>query len=166
MTAPTRPTFRLDDFPFRLTDNVRYGDLDPNKHVNNAVYATYFETSRVTLLRSGDRGLMPKGLSWMLVRLAIDFRAEMHWPGSFDLGIGVTRFGRTSATFAQAVFAGGICTASAEAVMVLVDAATRKPTPLTADIVARLQPWRLRVEEWRSTPAARASSPTGRRARR
>lgn len=147
MTAPTRPTFRLDDFPFRLTDNVRYGDLDPNKHVNNAVYATYFETSRVTLLRSGDRGLMPKGLSWMLVRLAIDFRAEMHWPGSFDLGIGVTRFGRTSATFAQAVFAGGICTASAEAVMVLVDAATRKPTPLTADIVARLQPWLLRVEE-------------------
>lgn len=97
MTAPTRPrpTFRLDDFPFRLTDNVRYSDLDPNKHVNNAVYATYFETSRVTLLRSGDRGLMPKGLSWMLVHLAIDFRAEMHWPGSFDLGIGVTRLGRT-----------------------------------------------------------------------
>jgi acyl-CoA thioester hydrolase len=149
VTAPIRPrpTFRLDDFPFRLADNVRYGDLDPNKHVNNAVYATYFETSRVTLLRSGDRGLMPKGLSWMLVHLAIDFRAEMHWPSSFDLGIGVTRLGRTSATFAQAVFAGGVCTASAEAVTVLVDAATRKPTPLTPDIVARFQPWLLRVEE-------------------
>ncbi len=134
-------SFRLDDYPFRLTDNVRYGDLDPNKHVNNAVYATYFETSRVTLLRSGDRGLMPKGLSWMLVHLAIDFRAEMHWPGQFDLGIGVRRLGRTSARFDQAVFANGVCTASAEAVTVLVDATTRKPAPLTEDIVARFAPF-------------------------
>ena len=146
MNAPIRPnpSFRLEDYPFRLTDNVRYGDLDPNKHVNNAVYATYFETSRVTLLRSGDRGLMPKGLSWMLVHLAIDFRAEMHWPGSFELGIGVSKLGRTSARFAQVVFAGDVCTASAEAVTVLVDAATRKPTPLTPDIIERFQPWLLR----------------------
>ena len=145
MNATIRPdpTFRLEDFPFRLQDNVRYGDLDPNKHVNNAVYATYFETSRVTLLRTGDRDLMPKGLSWMLVHLAIDFRAEMHWPGSFDLGIGVSKLGRTSASFTQVVFAGGVCTASAEAVTVLIDATTRKPTPITQQIVARFQPWLL-----------------------
>jgi acyl-CoA thioester hydrolase len=146
LNAPirTRPAFRLEDYPFRLTDNVRYGDLDPNKHVNNAVYATYFETCRVTLLRSGDRGLMPRGLSWMLVHLAIDFRAEMHWPGSFDLGLGVTRLGRTSSTFEQVVFANGVCTASAEAVTVLVDVKTRKPAPLTPEIIERFQPWLLR----------------------
>ena len=147
MNATIRPnqTLRLEDYPFRLQDNVRYGDLDPNKHVNNAVYATYFETSRVTLLRSGDRELMPKGFSWMLVHLAIDFRAEMHWPGSFDLGIGVAKLGRSSATFSQVVFAGGVCTASAEAVTVLVDAATRKPTPITPEITKRFQPWLLRA---------------------
>ena len=146
MNATTRPTpsFRLDDYPFRLIDNVRYGDLDPNQHVNNAVYGTYFETARVTLLRSGDRGLMPAGLSWMLVHLAIDFRAEMHWPGHFELGIGVKKLGRTSATFAQIVIADGICTASAEAVTVLVDVQTRKPSPLTAEIVTGFQPWMLR----------------------
>lgn len=146
MNAPPRPSpvLKLEDFPFRLTDNVRYGDLDPNKHVNNAVYATYFETCRVTLLRSGDRGLMPKGLSWMLVHLAIDFRAEMHWPGNFELGIGVAKIGRTSTTFRQVVFAGDVCTASADAITVLVDATTRKPTPLTPEILERLQPWMLR----------------------
>jgi acyl-CoA thioester hydrolase len=32
-------TPRLEDFPYRLTDNVRFADLDPNQHVNNAVYA-------------------------------------------------------------------------------------------------------------------------------
>jgi acyl-CoA thioesterase FadM len=51
VNAPARlnPTPRLEDFPYRLTDNVRFADLDPNQHVNNAVYATYFETGRVTL---------------------------------------------------------------------------------------------------------------------
>lgn len=51
MNAPTRPKpeFKLENYPFRLSDNVRYGDLDPNKHVNNGVYSTYFETARVTL---------------------------------------------------------------------------------------------------------------------
>jgi acyl-CoA thioester hydrolase len=33
-------TPRLEDFPCRISDNVRYADLDPNRHVNNAVYAT------------------------------------------------------------------------------------------------------------------------------
>ena len=53
MNAPLRPdaTPRLEDFPYRLSDNVRFADLDPNQHVNNAVYATYFETGRVTLMK-------------------------------------------------------------------------------------------------------------------
>lgn len=143
VTAGKEGIIRLEDYPFRLSDNVRYGDLDPNRHVNNAVYSTYFETSRVTLLRSGDRGLMPRGFSWMLVRLAIDFRAEMKWPGSFDLGIGLTKIGRTSAMFHQVVFANGICTASADAVMVFVDEATRKPAPLPPSVLERLQPFAL-----------------------
>ena len=52
---------RLEDFPYRLTDNVRFADLDPNQHVNNAVYATYFETGRVTLMKDRSYGLMPRG---------------------------------------------------------------------------------------------------------
>lgn len=109
MTAPTRPrpTFRLDDFPFRLADNIRYGDLDPNKHVNNAVYATYFETGRVTLMKDKSYGLMPDGFAWIMVRLDMHFRAELRWPGTIELGLGVVRFGRTSVTFEQVVFSEG-----------------------------------------------------------
>jgi len=44
--SPPKPVLRLEDYPYRLTDNVRYGDLDPNHHVNNATYSTYFETGR------------------------------------------------------------------------------------------------------------------------
>ncbi len=138
MNAPARldSTPRLEDFPYRLTDNVRFADLDPNQHVNNAVYATYFETGRVTLMKDRSYGLMPAGLAWIMVRLDIHFRAELRWPGTIEMGLGVAKFGRTSVTFDQVVFSEGKCVASAQSVTVLIDETTRKPTPLTAEIVA------------------------------
>ena len=143
MNAPVRPAAipRLEDFPYRLTDNVRYADLDPNQHVNNAVYATYFETGRVTLVKDRSYGLMPPGLGWMLVRLDIHFRAELRWPGTIEMGLGVAKFGRTSVTFDQVVFSEGRCVASAQSVMVLIDENTHKPAPLTAEIIGNFQRW-------------------------
>lgn len=139
MNAKAPP--RLEDFPFRQTDNVRFGDLDPNHHVNNATYATYFETSRVLLIRHPEFGLMPNGLSWVLAHLAIDFRAEVHWPGTIELGLAVARIGRTSVTYDQAVFHNGVCAASATAITVLVDQVSRKPTPLPPEVVEKFGRW-------------------------
>ncbi len=143
VNAPTRldSTPSLEDFPYRLTDNVRFADLDPNQHVNNAVYATYFEIGRVTLMKDRSYGLMPDGLAWIMVRLDIHFRAELRWPNRIELGLGVAKFGRTSVTFDQVVFSEAKCVASAQAVTVLIDERTRKPTPLTAEIVRNFQPW-------------------------
>jgi acyl-CoA thioester hydrolase len=143
VNAPVRASAAplLDHYPYRLTDNVRFADLDPNGHVNNAVYATYFETGRVTLVKDPGFGLMPEGLAWMLVRLDIHFRAELHWPGSIELGLGVARLGRTSTTFQQAVFSEGRCVASAQSITVLIDERTRRPTPLTDDIIGNFQRW-------------------------
>jgi acyl-CoA thioester hydrolase len=132
---------QLEDFPYQLTDNVRFADLDPNQHVNNAVYATYFETGRVTLMKDRSFGLMPQGLAWIMVRLDIHFRAELKWPGTIEMGLGVSKFGRTSVTFDQVVFSEGICVASAQSVSVLIDDATRKPTPLTEEIKMNFERW-------------------------
>ena len=143
MNAPARldSTPRLEDFPYRLTDNVRFADLDPNNHVNNAVYASYFETGRVTLMKDRASGLMPEGFAWIMVRLDIHFRAELRWPGSIELGLGVAKFGRTSVSFDQVVFSEGLCIATARSVCVLLDEATRKPTPLTNEIIQNFEPW-------------------------
>jgi acyl-CoA thioester hydrolase len=134
-------TPRLEDFPYRNADNVRFADLDPNQHVNNAVYATYFETGRVTLVKDRSFGLMPPGLAWILVRLDIHFRTELRWPGTIETGLGVGKFGRTSVTLDQVIFSEGRCVASAQSVTVLIDERTRKPTPLTEEIVRNFQPW-------------------------
>ena len=143
MNAPARldSTPRLEDFPYRLTDNVRFADLDPNQHVNNAVYATYFETGRVTLMKDRSYGLMPAGVTWIMVRLDMHFRAELRWPGTIEMGLGLVKFGRTSVTFDQVVFSQGKCVASAQSYSVLIDEATRKPKVLTPEIKAKFRPW-------------------------
>ena len=143
MNAPTdrNANPQLEDFPYRLTDNVRFADLDPNQHVNNAVYATYFETGRVTLMKDPTFGLMPEGLAWIMVRLDIHFRAELKWPGSIEMGLGVSKFGRTSVIFDQVVFSEGRCVASSQSVSVLIDEISRRPVPLTDAIKKNFAPW-------------------------
>ena len=143
MNAPIRAEAEplLEDFPYRLSDNVRFADMDINQHVNNASYASYFETSRVMLMKDRANGLQPEGFGWVMVRLDIIFRAELHWPGKIELGLGVAKIGRTSVSFDQVVFSEGKCVASAQSVSVLIDAETHKPMPLTAEIVAAFQPW-------------------------
>lgn len=158
-SMPNTLTPRLEDFPYRLSDNVRFGDLDPNQHVNNAVYATYFETGRVTLMKDPRYGLMQPGLTWIMVRLDMHFRAELRWPGTIELGLGVVRFGRTSVTCDQVVFSNDRCVASAQATMVLIDEATRKPTPLTAELARAFQPWLRRGVD--VAPPDLGSSPAG-----
>jgi len=149
VNAPARvkSTPRLEDFPYRLTDNVRFADLDPNQHVNNAVYATYFETGRVALMKDRSYGLVPEGLAWIMVRLDIHFRAELRWPGVIEMGLGVSKFGRTSVTFDQVVFSQGQCVASAQSVTVLINETTRKPTALTSEIIAKFQRWLRRATQ-------------------
>ena len=57
------------------------------------------------------------------------------------MGLGLAKFGRTSVTFDQVVFSEGVCVASAQSISVLLDETTRKPTPLTEEIIRNFQPW-------------------------
>jgi len=142
---PARVLPRLAQFPGQTRDIIRFGDLDPQGHVNNTVFATYFETGRVMLLREPNNLLNPRGATSVLARLDINFLREMHWPGEVTIGTGTTRIGRSSYTFLQAIFQDGQCAATADATMVMIDATTRKARPLPADAVERLE--RLRIGE-------------------
>jgi acyl-CoA thioester hydrolase len=66
---------RLEDFPFRTYDKVRYADTDRQGHVNNAAFATYCETGRVEFLFDPQQPLYPPGAAFVIARLALDFRA-------------------------------------------------------------------------------------------
>jgi len=126
--AAPDPTDR-SRYPAWARDTVRYADTDRQGHVNNAVFATFCETGRVHVLYRPDR-LAPPGCEFVLARLALDYRAEINWPGEVEIGTGVKAVGRSSVTIAQALFQEGRCVATAETVVVLMDEATRRSTPL------------------------------------
>jgi len=142
-THPARPEPRLSDYPHRITEIIRYGDLDPQGHVNNAVFATYFESGRVAIFRQPDLGIGVPGATFVLVRAEIDFRKELRWPGNVLVGTGVAEFGRSSFIMRQAVFRDDVCAAIGRATLVLLDTATRRSRPLPDEVKARLSRWSL-----------------------
>jgi len=141
---PARVLPRLEQFPGQTGDSIRFGDLDPQGHVNNTVFATFFETGRVMLLREPENLLNPPGATSVLARLDINFLKELHWPGAVDIGTGTVEIGRSSYTFLQAIFRDGECAATGRATMVMIDAATRRARPLPEEVIDRLERLRLR----------------------
>ena len=139
LVSSVSPALRLEDYPLRSFDTIRYGDTDRQGHVNNAAFATFLETGRVAFLHQEPRSLAPAGTSFVIARLTLDFRAEITWPGKVDIGTRVTTFGRSSMTLVQALFQNGRCAATAESVIVLVDDATRRSTPLPPDAIGDIE---------------------------
>jgi acyl-CoA thioester hydrolase len=139
---PRRPTPQLADYPHRVTDNIRFGDLDPQGHVNQAVFLTYFETGRVAMFRNPDLGIGVPGATFVMVRMEVDYVRELHWPGAIEIGTGLAEFGRSSFKVAQAIFRDGVCAAVGRATLVCIDMETRKPRPLPEEAVARLSQWK------------------------
>jgi acyl-CoA thioester hydrolase len=130
---------RPDQFPHRTVETIRFGDLDRQNHVNNAVFSTFLESGRVIILYEPEYGLIVPGTSFVLARIAIDFVREMHWPGEVEIGTAVSRVGKSSLGLDQALFVDGRCVATAEVTLVLVDKATRKPRPFSPEHAARIR---------------------------
>jgi acyl-CoA thioester hydrolase len=135
IVQPPRP----DDFPIRVTDIIRFGDLDRQGHVNNAVYSTYFETGRVGLIYDPEGGLQVAGATSVVARVEIDFLRELRWPGTVEVCTAVDRIGRTSYRFVHALFHADACAATGLTTMVLIDRETRRARPLPPELVQRLE---------------------------
>lgn len=115
-------------------DKLRYGDTDRQGHVNNAVFATFCETGRVMFLYDERLNLAGPGANFVIVHLAIDYRAELFYPGQVDIGTRVLSIGRTSFRVGQGIFNGDTCAATGESVLVLMDESERTAIPLTPQL--------------------------------
>jgi acyl-CoA thioester hydrolase len=142
---PRKPTPILADYPHRIRDIIRYADLDPQGHVNNAVFATYFESGRVAMFREpSDLGIGVENATFVLVRQEIDFLRELRWPGGVEIGTALVELGRSSFTVVQTIFDGDVCAAAGRATLVMLDKQTRRARPLTDEAKAKLEPWKYR----------------------
>lgn len=129
---------RLEDYPLRASDKLRYADTDRQGHVNNAVFATFLETGRVEILYDAAGPLAEDGCAFVIANLELSFRAEVNWPGTVEIGTRLARIGTSSLTLEQGVFQNGVCVATARTVIVQMNEATRRSQALSASTVERL----------------------------
>ncbi|MDQ4136331.1 MAG: acyl-CoA thioesterase [Pseudomonadota bacterium] len=120
----------LEAYPSRTRADIRYADLDRQGHVNNAVFATFSEIGRVAFLYDPEHALAAEGASFVIARIEIDFHAELRWPGSVEIGTGITEIGRSSFRIAQGIFSSDGLAASVASVLVMTDERTRRSMPL------------------------------------
>lgn len=131
MPAPTLPD-RLETDPavFWRRDILRYADLDPNGHLNNTAFAVLFESGRVALIDAELRPTLPPDAFFVIVKLTIEFNAELFFPGEVRSATWVERVGTSSFVTRQAILSAEGPAAAAETVGVMLDRTTRRPMPL------------------------------------
>jgi acyl-CoA thioester hydrolase len=118
---------------------LRYSDMDPVGHLNNAVYATFLEAGRVAYIDQLLSGLTPEGAGYVIVRLAVDFLAEARYPGIAVVSTTIERVGGSSMTFYQEISIGGKLVARAQSICALFDLERRKAMRCPEPMRARLR---------------------------
>ena len=94
----------MSDFHFFHPVEVRYGDLDPQGHVNNAKHLTYFEQARIAFMI--ELGLFTKDQSFMeigviLADVHITYLAPVYYGEQIKVGVHAAKLGTKSMTWAQ-----------------------------------------------------------------
>jgi len=102
----TDQTVTRDQFKYWITIEVRWGDMDAQGHVNNAVYFTYLESARVGLIRkTGYKGKQAGDAEGpALVSTSCDFKRQVVYPATLDVGARVERVGRRSFEMTYGIF--------------------------------------------------------------
>ena len=125
---------KFSQFTHWIDDHVRFSDLDPLGHVNNNAIGSYFENARAALFREVTPNWPHRDELFVLARMTIDFKRELHMPAQLKIGTAVLKIGRTSMTLANGLFRGEEGIAYGESVSVLINEKSRKPVEISAEL--------------------------------
>lgn len=136
----------MPNYHFYYPIEVRYGDLDPQGHVNNARYLTYFEQARIAYwiklgLFTKDQSFMELGV--ILADAHITYLAPIYYGQNIKVGVHVSKLGNKSMTWEQnVVYADtGKELAKGEVIMVAYDYRAEKTMSIP-------QEWRQKIIEF------------------
>jgi acyl-CoA thioester hydrolase len=139
----------MHPFHFYKPLEIRYGDLDPQGHVNNARYLTYLEQARIayiTHLNLWDgRSFADVGI--ILADAQITFRAPLLFGSQIQVGVRVNRLGGKSMTMEYVIEDSQTHQELAHATTVLVAYDYRQNQTISIP-----DAWRQRIMEFENLP--------------
>jgi len=162
------PVFRLREFmkhqhealagyPIVVTFPVLWGDQDAFGHVNNLAYLRWCETVRVEYLEKAGMWvpLPPKGVGPILASIHCDYKLPLNYPDTVHVGARVTRIGNTSLGMEHRIVSHkhDDLAAEVDSTIVMLDYSAGRPSPVPAEIRARIA----QIEEREFAAAAPAA---------
>ena len=129
-------TMTRDDFWFFQPFRVRYSEIDGQGVVFNAHYLTYFDTAITEYFRALDYDQLAdaraSGIDFHVVRTLVEYKAPIRLDQDIEVGVRIGKLGRTSLTFALAIFPRGAADllATGEVVWVNTDQQTHTTVPI------------------------------------
>jgi acyl-CoA thioester hydrolase len=125
----------MSEFRFFHPIEVRYGDLDPQGHLNNAKYLTYFEQARISYFE--ELGLFHIGQSFMdvgviMAEARVTFHAAVQYGMPVKAGVRIDRLGNKSLTVEQNIVQAesGEVLAAGRVILVAFDYHTNQSIPI------------------------------------
>lgn len=129
-----RPAYDPDRFFHWYSLPVRFRDIDPLNHVNNAVYNTYFEEARIHFIYDVKEWAagFEEGKSFVLVKSTVEYLKPVLYPSQLLIGSSILTIGNTSIEAFQGIFNAETKTLHSVAVTkgVWFDLKTNRPAPL------------------------------------
>jgi acyl-CoA thioester hydrolase len=122
----------LGNYPFNVELQTRFGDMDPNYHINNVSIMRLFEESRLRFgmySRSADLQQLAQQVRVVVADLRFSFLREVFYPDPVIIGVGIKHVGNTSYQIGCAMFQRGQCVALSDAVVVCSDGSRSQPVP-------------------------------------
>jgi len=114
-------------------ERVRFRDLDPMGHVNNAVFLTYLEQARVAFFSEMGAGSGLEDMNMVVARVEIDFKAPVRLGQEVAISVRASRFGTKSFDLDYELRVDGELVAVAKSVQVAYDYNLREPVPVPAE---------------------------------
>ena len=94
------------DFKHFFQEKTRWGDADMLGHINNVLYARYYESARLSYLREALAidFINPDKTGIILADMKIAYLKQLHHPASMSIGARISRIGNSSLQLDAAVF--------------------------------------------------------------
>ena len=109
-------------YPYFRRVIARFSDMDVEGHLNNVALASFYEDARVSFLHDLAGGERGKSFRFVIASIRISYLAEAHYPGDYDVALGVTRFGNTSFDIVCGLFLGEACVGICDTTQVTIGA--------------------------------------------
>ncbi len=128
------------NYPYEISLEVVFRDIDAMGHVNNAVFFAYFETVRIKYLgeimeRSGLMGTELLDLPLILVEASCTYKSPALLTENLSVGTGISRFGTKSFDMLYRVQGeDGRLVAYGRTVQVMYDYITRSAFPIPEQV--------------------------------